>query len=88
MMDFNLPEIIWELYIDDTTWARKSLKNLDNNFMEQVLRELTQKDALLDLLLVNRIDLMNEVEIDSCLGKSLKSLLSKGKTTAKPHLWT
>lgn len=59
MMDFNLPEITWELYKDDTTWARKFLKNLDDNFMEQVLRELTQKDALLDVLLVNRIDLMN-----------------------------
>ncbi|KAJ7402613.1 hypothetical protein BTVI_84829 [Pitangus sulphuratus] len=35
-----------------------------------VLRELAQKDALLDLLLVNRVDLMNEVEIGGCLGHS------------------
>ncbi|KAJ7417532.1 hypothetical protein WISP_63910 [Willisornis vidua] len=32
--------------------------------MEKVLRKLTQKDALHDLLLVNRVDLMRAVEID------------------------
>lgn len=34
------------------------LKHLDDNFMVQVLRELTSKDALLDLLLVNREDVV------------------------------
>lgn len=38
--------------------------------MEWVLRELTQKDALLDLFIVNTVDLINEVEIGSCLGHS------------------
>lgn len=36
--------------------------------MEQVLREATEKDAMLDLLLVNRVGLVSEVEIGSCLG--------------------
>ncbi|RMC04964.1 hypothetical protein DUI87_18144 [Hirundo rustica rustica] len=44
------------------------LKNLDDSFMEQVLREGTEKDALLDLLLVNREDLVSEAEIGGCLG--------------------
>ncbi|KAJ7408937.1 hypothetical protein BTVI_58202 [Pitangus sulphuratus] len=38
--------------------------------MEQVLKELTSKDDLLDLLLVNRGDLVSEVEIGDCLDYS------------------
>ncbi|KAJ7414765.1 rna-directed dna polymerase from mobile element jockey-like [Willisornis vidua] len=41
---------------------------LYDNFMKQVLRDLTWKDALLDLLLVNRADLMSKVEIGAHLG--------------------
>lgn len=51
MGDFNLAE---------TAWARRFFKNLDDNFIEQVLREQTQKDALLDLLLVNIEDLLDQ----------------------------
>ncbi|KAJ7407901.1 hypothetical protein WISP_123994 [Willisornis vidua] len=43
--------------------GQKIPKNLEDKFMEQVLRELTRKDALLDPLLVNRMDLMSQVEI-------------------------
>ncbi|KAJ7413913.1 hypothetical protein BTVI_42070 [Pitangus sulphuratus] len=39
--------------------------------MEQVLREPTQKDALLDLMLVNRVDLVSEVGIGGRLGHSV-----------------
>ncbi|KAJ7400468.1 hypothetical protein BTVI_105264 [Pitangus sulphuratus] len=56
--DFNLPEINWEHYIADTSQVRRFLENLDDDFMEQVLRESAQKNALLDLLLVNRVDLV------------------------------
>ncbi|KAJ7427250.1 hypothetical protein WISP_08744 [Willisornis vidua] len=42
----------------------------DDNCMEQVLRKLTWKEALLDLLLVNRVNLMSTVEIGGCLGQS------------------
>ncbi|TRZ18635.1 hypothetical protein HGM15179_008456, partial [Zosterops borbonicus] len=59
MGDFTLPEINWEHDIAGTTLARRFLKVLEDNFMEQVLREVTQNDALLDLLLVNRVDLMS-----------------------------
>lgn len=43
---------------------------MDDNFIEQVLRDLTQKDALLHLLLVDRVDLINKVEIGGPLGHS------------------
>lgn len=36
--------------------------------MEEVLRELAGKDSILDLLLVDRVDLMSKVEIGGCLG--------------------
>lgn len=50
--------------------------------MEKVLREPTQKDAFLDLLLVNRDNLMNEEETEAIMATaitkplSLKSLLT------------
>ncbi|KAJ7416492.1 adaptin ear-binding coat-associated protein 1 [Willisornis vidua] len=70
MGNFNLPEINCEHHTADTTWARRFLKILDDNFMEQVLMELTQKDALLDLLLVNGVDPVSEGDIGGCLGHS------------------
>ncbi|KAJ7396276.1 hypothetical protein BTVI_146820 [Pitangus sulphuratus] len=66
--DFNLPEINWEHHAAATIRARRFLENLDDHFMEHVIRKLTQKNALLDLLLVNRMDLVNEVEIDGHFG--------------------
>ncbi|KAJ7410479.1 hypothetical protein WISP_108312 [Willisornis vidua] len=62
MGDFNLPEISWEYHRDGTTWARRLKKTLDDNLMKQILREPTQMDALLDLLLVTRVDLMSKVQ--------------------------
>ncbi|KAJ7422845.1 hypothetical protein BTVI_12169 [Pitangus sulphuratus] len=93
MEDFNLPRINWEHHTAGTT--ELVLKNLDNNFMVQVLREQTWKDALLDLLLVNRVDLMREVEVGVCLGHSEQeviefkiSIVTGGKVPAKSQLQT
>ncbi|KAJ7412527.1 hypothetical protein BTVI_46127 [Pitangus sulphuratus] len=70
MGDFSLPEIHWEHHTAGTTQIRRFLKHLDDNFMEQILRESNQKDAFLDLLLVNRVDLINKAEIVDHLGHS------------------
>ncbi|KAJ7408465.1 hypothetical protein BTVI_59468 [Pitangus sulphuratus] len=70
MGDFNLPEINWEHHTAGTTQARRFLKNLDDNFMEHILRGPTRKDAPLDLLLDNGADLVSKVEIGGCLGHS------------------
>ncbi|KAJ7408433.1 hypothetical protein WISP_121079 [Willisornis vidua] len=43
---------------------------MDDNFMEQILKELTEKDGLLHLLLVNTVDLVSKVKIGGCLGHS------------------
>lgn len=51
---FSLPEINWEHHRAGATQARRFSKDLDDNFMEEDLRELTRKDSLLDLLFVSR----------------------------------
>ncbi|KAJ7404087.1 hypothetical protein WISP_147284 [Willisornis vidua] len=53
-----------------TRASQKIPENLDGNFMKQVLKEQTQKDALFDLLLTSRADFENQVEIGGCLGHS------------------
>ncbi|KAJ7423235.1 adaptin ear-binding coat-associated protein 1 [Pitangus sulphuratus] len=94
MGDFNLPEINWEHHTAGITQARIFLKTLYEKFMEQVLREPTQKDGLLDLLLVNRLDLVSKVEIGGCLGHSdhevieFKISVDRRKVTTKSELWT
>ncbi|KAJ7408702.1 hypothetical protein BTVI_58829 [Pitangus sulphuratus] len=70
MGDFSLPEINRQHHTSSTTMARRFLNNLDNNFMEQVLRKSTGKDALLDQLLVNRVDFVSKVEIGGHPGHS------------------
>lgn len=50
--------------------SRKFLKHVEDNFLIQVLREMTRKGALLDLLVVNRYGLTGEVMIGGCLGHS------------------
>ncbi|TRZ18654.1 hypothetical protein HGM15179_008452 [Zosterops borbonicus] len=70
MGDFNSPEINWEHHTAGKIGARIFLKNLDDDFIEEVIKEMTWKDALLDLLLPNRVDLMSGVEIGGCLGHS------------------
>ena len=50
--DFNFPDINWDYCTADTNRSRKILKHFEDNFLIWVLRELTRKGALLDLLLV------------------------------------
>lgn len=55
----------------ETNRPMRFLKRLDDSFLVQVLRELTRKSALLDLLLVNGEGLVGEVVArDGHLGRS------------------
>lgn len=47
-------DILQEYPTASTNRFKRSPKHLDDNFMIQVLRVLTRKDAFCDLLLVNR----------------------------------
>lgn len=56
MGDFNLPDISWEYHAVVIFVSWKFLMFVGDNFSSQVLTETTRKDALLDLLFVNRKD--------------------------------
>ena len=49
-----MPDINWDYHTADMTKSRRFLKNLDDNFLVQVLREPARKGALLDLFVENR----------------------------------
>ena len=68
--DFSFPNVNWEHRTADTNRSRKFLKHIGDNFLVQVLRELTRRGALLDLLFVNREGLAGQVVIGGCLGHS------------------
>jgi len=65
MGDFNFPDINWEYHGVNINRSRKFLKHLEDNFLVQLLRELTRKAVFLDLLFVNREGLL---VICVCLG--------------------
>ena len=46
------------------------MKFVGDNILSQVLSEPARKDALLDLLLVNREGLVGDVMVGGCLGHS------------------
>ncbi|GAB0208399.1 mitochondrial enolase superfamily member 1 [Grus japonensis] len=68
--DFNFPDINWEYHTAVMSRSWKFLKFVGDNFLSQVLSESTRKDALLDLLFVNREGLMGDVMVSDCLGHS------------------
>lgn len=70
MEDFYSPEINWDHHAAGKTWVCRFLKILDDNFIEQVIKELAWKGAFLDLLLLNRVGLLSKVEIGSHHGHS------------------
>lgn len=66
--------------------ARRLLKNLNENFIKQVLRK--KKGDLLALLLVHRVKTGSRLGHSNYIGSSLKSVLTGGKVPAKRQLWT
>lgn len=68
--DFNLANVNWECRTATTNRSSRFLNTWMEHYMVQTLREPTQKGALLGLLLINREDLVTEVEIGGCLGHS------------------
>ena len=70
MGDFNFLDINWEYDTAVTSRSGKFLKIIGNNSLSQVRREPTRKDALLDLLFVNREGLVGNVMVGGCLGHS------------------
>lgn len=59
-----------EHHTADTGRSRRFLKQLRDKILVQVLKELTRKPAILDLLFVNREGLVDDVVIGGHLGYS------------------
>lgn len=70
MCGLNFPGINWEYHTARTNRSRQLLKDIEGNFLVQVLRETTREGALLDFLFVNGEGLMAEVVICGSLGHS------------------
>ncbi|PKU47386.1 adaptin ear-binding coat-associated protein 1 [Limosa lapponica baueri] len=66
--DFNLPDISWEHNTTEKEQFRSFLECVRDNFLTQLVREPTREGALLDLLLVNREGLAEDVTVGGCLG--------------------
>lgn len=90
MDDFNLPGINWEYHAAAMNRSRRFLKHIDDNFLLQLLRELTRKGAHLDLLLVYKNGLLNEAVAGGCLGhrdhKVVKFKIFDWKTATKTSI--
>jgi len=50
--------------------SRKFLECVEDNFLTQMVKELTRKGTLLDLFFVNREGLLGDVMVGGCLGHS------------------
>lgn len=48
--------------------SRRVMKSIENKFFMQVLKELNRGHALLELLLINREELFEDVKADGSLG--------------------
>lgn len=68
--DFSFLDINWEYHTVVISRSWKLLKFVGDNFLSQVVSEPTRKGALLDLLFVNREELMEDVMARGCLGHS------------------
>lgn len=60
MADFIFPGTNCEYHTAEMSRSETLLKSAGENFLSQVLRELTRKDAFLDLLVVNGEGLMGD----------------------------
>ncbi|PKU43807.1 hypothetical protein llap_5873 [Limosa lapponica baueri] len=68
--DFNFPDVCWEYNTAEREQSRRFLECVEDNFFTQLVSEPTRESALLDLLLVNREELVGEVKVGGHLGHS------------------
>ncbi|KAJ7423618.1 rna-directed dna polymerase from mobile element jockey-like [Pitangus sulphuratus] len=68
--DFNLPDVCWELNTAEKRQSRRFLECIEDNFLLQLVNELTKGGAPLDLLFTNSEGLMGDVVVRGHLGYS------------------
>lgn len=70
MGDFNYPDICWTTNMARHVRSRQFLQCIEDNFLMQVVEELTRGGPLLDLILTNKEGLVKEVKAGGSLGCS------------------
>ncbi|KAK4832998.1 hypothetical protein QYF61_027022 [Mycteria americana] len=68
--DFNHPSICWRDNTEGYKQSRMSLQSVDDNFMTQVIKELTKTEAVLDLILTNKDEPVGDMKVGDSLGCS------------------
>ena len=68
--DFNFPDICWKYNTAEWDQSWRFLECVGDNFRTELVSELTRKGALLDLLIVNREGLVDDVAVRGRLGHS------------------
>jgi len=58
MADFNHPDICWKSTTTRHTQSRKFLQCMEDYCLMQVVEELTRRDALMELVLTNKEELL------------------------------
>ncbi|XP_056395052.1 uncharacterized protein LOC130290887 [Hyla sarda] len=76
MGDFNYPDIDWGRGLAKTTKGRKFLNLLQDNFMGQFVEDPTRCDALLDLIISNKAELVGNVTVRENLGNSAHNIVT------------
>jgi len=70
MGDFNHPDFCWEDHTARHMQSRRFLQSIDDNFLMQVLEEPMRRGALLDLVLMDKKGLVENVKVGGSLGSS------------------
>ena len=70
MGDFNHPDISWEEHTARHTQSRRFFQSIGDNFLMQVVEEPTSGGILLDLVLMNKEGLVQDVKVGDRLGCS------------------
>ncbi|GAB0176076.1 hypothetical protein GRJ2_000072800 [Grus japonensis] len=70
MGDFNHPDIFWRDNTAGHKQSRRFLECIYDNFLLQVIEEPTRRGAMLDLILINKEELVGNVKLKGSLGCS------------------
>lgn len=68
MRDVNHPDIYWISNMIRHTMFRRFMKCAETNFLMQVVKELTRRDVILDLVLTNKEGLIGNPKAGGSLG--------------------
>ncbi|PKU48463.1 glycerol kinase [Limosa lapponica baueri] len=68
--DFNYPGICWKDYTARNIQSERFLQCTDDNFLTQLVEEPTGREALLDLVLTNKEELVEDIKVEGNLGCS------------------